>query len=400
MKISKPEIIHENKQIVYRVGVESIEGHETLWYSLHESFGHLLSNSCDAPLVALLIPAMAIGEDIHINGMISERLWYNLSGPFQRLLQHVIPSLRQVTIYPEDVCCGQAEPVPGVATGFSGGIDSYCVLADHYYSNISERFKVTHLLFNNVGSHGSGGERLFRERHKRLLPTAELLGLPLLMINSNLDAFYGKTLLFQQTHTLRNVSAALLLQGGIGCYMYASTYNYSATFVGPTYDMAYSDTITLPLLSTETLDAFSVGGEYTRVEKTLRVAEVSDSYATLDVCVNAHNTSGHPNCSTCWKCLRTLATLEIAGYLDRYSTSFDLIAYKRRRNRYFATLLGSHNPLLREIVQFATERNYSFPTSSRLIHASGIYPVAKLSKRVLLKLKFLSKLSCQSMSLH
>jgi len=392
MKISKPQIAQENKQIIHRVDVESIKGNKTIWYSLHESFGDLLSSSCDAYLVALLIPAMAIGEDIHINGMISERLLYNLSGSFQRLLQHVIPSLRQVKIYPEDVCRNQANLAPGVATGFSGGIDSFCVLADHYYSNVLERFKVTHLLFNNVGSHGRGVERLFQERYKRLLPAAELLGLPFLMINSNLGSFYGKGLGFAQTHTQRNASVALLLQGGIGRYMYASAYNYSDAFVGPTYDMAYSDPITLPLLSTDTLDAFSVGSEYSRVEKILRVAEVPDSYRTLDVCVNAHNNSRYTNCSICWKCLRTLATLEIAGYLEHYSTSFDLNAYKSKRVKYFATLLGSHNPLLREINQFAEKRNYSFPISSRVIHASGIYPMARLSERVMRKLIHLTRI--------
>jgi len=391
MKISEPQIALENKQIIYRVGVESIMGNKILWYSLHESFDDLLSNSCDAPLVALITPAMAMGEDIHIDGIVSDRLLYNLSGPFQRLLQHIIPSLRQVKIFPEDIYCSQANSAPGVATGFSGGIDSFCVLADHYYSNVLERFKVTHLLFNNVGSHGRGGERLFQERYKRLLPTAELLGLPFLMINSNLGSFYDKGLGFAQTHTQRNASVALLLQGGIGRYMYASAYNYSDAFVGPTYDMAYSDTITLPLLSTDTLDAFSVGSEYSRVEKILRVAEVPDSYRALDVCVNAHNNSGYINCSICWKCLRTLATLEIAGYLEHYSTSFDLNAYKSQRVKYFATLLGSQHPLQQEVIQFAEKRNYSFPISSRFFHASGIYPMARLSEHVMRKLKHLTR---------
>ena len=380
MKISKPHIVQENKQIIYQVDVESIKGNETLWYSLHDSFGDLLSNSCDAAFAALLIPAMASGEDIHINGMISERLLYNLSGPFQKLLQQIIPWLRQIKIYPEDVCRGQANRAPGVATGFSGGIDSYFVLANHYYSNILEGFKVTHLLFNSVGQHG-GIDRFFRERAKRLVAAAELIGLPFLIINSNLNSFYDKRLDFQLTHTLCNASVALLLQGGIGRYMYSSTYNISDVFVGPSYDIAYSDPITLPLLSTENLDAFSVGSEHTRVEKTLRVTEVPDSYETLDVCTNRHNTSGYTNCGTCWKCLRTLATLEIAGYLEYYSKSFDLNAYKSRRDRYFRAMFGRHeldDPFQREIVEFAKECNYSIPISFRVIHALGIYPMAKL----------------------
>jgi hypothetical protein len=115
------------------------------------------------------------------------------------------------------------------------------------------------------------------------------------MVNSNVDAFYGKGLGNQQTHTLRNASVALLLQGGIGRYLYASSYNFKNVFVGATYSMAYSDTIALPLLSTEVLDAISVGSEYTRIEKTLRVAEIPDSYGTLDVCVSPKKAG---NCST------------------------------------------------------------------------------------------------------
>lgn len=390
MKISKPQISQKGKEIVYQVSVDSAKGKGHLWYRLHESFVDLVAHYCDAPLVALLIPAMAMGEDIHIDGIISDRLFYNLSGSFQKLLQHIIPSLHQVAIYPKDVWCGQSESALAVATGFSGGIDSYCVLADHYYSNIPERFKVTHLLFNNVGSHGSGGEQLFQERYERLLPMTERIGLPFLKINSNMDLFYDNKLGFQQTHTLRNASVALLLQRGVGRYMYASTFDYSKTFVGSTYDTAYSDTITLPLLSTDTIDILSVGSQYTRVQKTLRVAELVDSHSTLDVCVNASNTSGYANCSTCWKCLRTLATFEIAGYLDRYSTSFDLSTYKHQRSKYFATLLGSRDPLMQEIVQFAKERNYSFPKLSRLIHYSGSYPTMNLSRRVLRKFKYLT----------
>ncbi len=128
MKISKPQIVQENKQIICRVSVESAKGNEILWYSLHESFGDLLSNYSDAFLVALLLPAMAMGEDIHIDGTISDRLLYNLSGAFQKLLQNVIPSLSQVRIFPEDTLSRQSQSTSGVATGFSGGIDSFCVL--------------------------------------------------------------------------------------------------------------------------------------------------------------------------------------------------------------------------------------------------------------------------------
>ncbi len=388
MKISAAQITQEHNHTVYRVSVESAKGDDTLWYSVHNRFRDLVSESLDAPCAALLIPAMSSGEDIHLGGTVSERLFYNLSGPLQSVLRHVMPALRPVKICAKDVHGGKLRAASGVATGFSGGIDSYCVLADHHYSSISDGFRVTHLLFNNVGSHGeeSRGEELFQERYRRLLPAADLLGLPFLMVNSNVDAFYGGQLDFLQTHTLRNASVALLLQEGIGRYLYASSHDYADVFIGQADAISYTDCITLPLLSTETLDAFSTGSEYTRVEKTLRVAEITDSYGTLDVCAEDKNTSGYTNCSACFKCLRTLATLEIAGYLELYAKAFDLDTYRRHRTQFFTQLLQSKEPLLREIVRFAKERSFPIPLSSRAAAFPYVGPLVTLSTRVMRKL--------------
>ena len=396
MRISKPKITSENNKRMYQVEVESTEGKETLWYSVEDKFGELLTEASDAPVVALLIPAMLKGEDIHIEGIISDRLYHNLSKSLQSVLQQIIPSLNQIKIYPKEVRSGGAKIASGVATGFSGGIDSYCALADYHYSDIPERFKVTHLLFNNVGSHGRGGERLFEERFKKLLTTTEKIGLPFVKVNSNLHSFYDDVQLrFGLTHTLRNVSVGLLLQRGIGRYMYASAYQYSDVFIGPTKSMGHSDLVTLPMLSTETLDAFSIGSEYSRVQKTLRVAELPDSYGTLDVCVNDHNLSGHTNCSRCWKCLRTLSTLEIAGeeYLERYCDSFDLNIYMSEKKSYLGRLLGSDDPLAREIVKFAYVKNYSFPISSHLRYYSELFPITRLARYGLSKLMQLAKMT-------
>jgi hypothetical protein len=368
MKIGAPELVQENGNLRYQVPVDGSEGSETLWYSLSAEYADLVSQRSDAALVALLIPAMARGEDIHLAGPISEKLYYNLSGPYQRILQSVIPSLRPIRIYPVDVQTG-TQRASGVATGFSAGIDSFSVLADHYYGDVPAGFRVTHLLYNNVGAHVAGAGRdpdqVFQERYSQLKPyVEEQIGLPFIAVSSNLTTFYSG-FSFQKTHTPRNTSVALLLQQGIGRYLYASTYHYEKIFVGSTYDMAYSDPITLPLLSTETLEAFSAGSQYTRVEKTLKVAEIEDSYRLLDVCVYMGNT--RRNCSTCEKCLRTLLTLEIAGVLDRYQDAFDLDAYRRVRDSYIIRVHKRNDPFSREIVQFARFRNFNLPPYLRFL---------------------------------
>lgn len=367
MNIGIPKLVLKDHQISYQVDITSAQGEKTLWYSLDKSFADLLCDNADAAVLGMLVPAMLAGENIHIQGAVSEQLFYNVSGPLQRAIQLIIPSLKRITITAGNICTDQPKREKGVMTGFSAGIDSYCVMADHYYSNITDGFKVTHLLFNNVGSHGVGGEALFKERAGRLAPHAEALGLPFLMVNSNLSEFYCPEIGFQKTHTLRNTSVALLLQQGIGRYLYASSFSYVATAIGTSYDISMSDPVLLPMLSTERIDAVPTGGQYSRVEKTLLVADVPDSYVALDVCISPEKSSSHANCGRCLKCLRTLNTLEIAGYLDRYEGVFDMKNYKRYRSKGFMKLLITKKPLSAEVVAYAKEKKFSFPLISRLV---------------------------------
>lgn len=387
MKIAKPEISRKDTETFYKVDIESNRGAQKLWYGVQRKYGDMIADSCDGPLAAMLIPAMANGEDIRIAGAISERLYYNLAGPYQKLLCNIIPWLQLIKIYPEELNTADSS-ASGVATGFSGGIDSFCVLADHFFSDVPGSFKITHLLFNNVGSHGKGGELLFRQRFARLEPLAERIGLPLVMVNSNIDMLYPRHIGFQLSHTIRNASVALMLQNGIGRFMYASGHKVTDVFVGESQDMAFTDTISLPLLSTEALDAFSVGGQYTRVEKTMIVAELPISYNTLDVCVNADHIPPPVNCATCFKCLRTLLTLDFAGVVDRYSEAFNLDLYNQQKEGYIRKILSSEEPLHQELVRFAVSRGYSFPSwmyaCSQFHNGANqlMHPVKKLVRKM------------------
>ena len=363
MRITKPQIVHSGDLATYTVSVETRTGANILWYQLDRAHGHLLADTTDAAVIALLLPAMAAGEDLRIDGIVSARLLENLP-ELQRMLKRIIPPLRVVELHAEAVHHGQPQPTAGVATGFSGGVDSFCTMADYFYDHPPGPGRITHLLFNNVGSHEAGGESLFRRRYRRLLPVASKMGLPLLVVNSNLDAFYGRRLSFQQTHTLRNASVALLLQRGLSSWLYASGIPDQDAFVGPAPDLAYSDLVTLPLLSTETLHTALVGGCYSRVEKTQRIADVQDSFDSLDVCVSPYHDGIPTNCSACFKCLRTLATLEIGGMLDRYPRVFDHARYRRLRDGYLAGLPTSDYPLAKEIVLFAEQRQFALPVNS------------------------------------
>lgn len=312
-----------------------------------------LSSRADAALVTLLMPAMAAGTALEIDGRVSADLMEGL-GQLQKILVGINPRLNLITVDAAETVSGEV-PSRGCATGLSGGIDSFCVLADH-------RPKLTHLLFNNIWSYKSDAGPTFNQRYGKAQALADRIGLPLVSVNFNLEEFYqGFT--FQETHTMRNASVALALQPSIGRFLYASSYPMSEIGIRPTYDIAYVDPIILPLLGTDQIRLSSVGGEYTRVEKTLKVAEYPLSYDTLDICVYD---DGIDNCSECWKCQRTELTLEIAGLLDRYASVFDIEKYRRAKLYYLSDALRSHDPLVKEVLDFAAERGFPIPLSARL----------------------------------
>lgn len=350
-----------------RYSVESGGDLSWLEFNLDGDLEHAVSDSLDAALVALLIPAMDRGESMHLHGSVSERLLFNVQGPLQAILMIAMPWLRKVEVFADSIVRGRERP-SGVATGFSGGVDSFSLIGSAFRRRDLMGFVPTVLLFNNVGSHGVGGDKLFAQRFGNLAPAAKGYGIPFIKINSNIGRFYFGRCDFESTHTLRNAAVALLLQGGVGRYLYASAYHLRDLRIGRVGDSAFIDPVLLPMLSTERIDMISVGGEWTRVQKTLQLVDMPESYRYLDVCVSPERRPGRKCCSECFKCLRTLATLEFAGKIEVYGDVFDLSVYRRRRIWFFAALLGSDDPFMRELREYARDSGYRLPASSIIMH--------------------------------
>ena len=361
MTIHPPQIIQDNDSIKINFKINFENYSKILWYSIQQEHEDLLSNSCDAALLALLIPAMAEGENIHVEGEISGKLWHNLMRSYQHIAYQVMPWLKKINITATTLSSAVSQG-EGVLAGFSGGVDSYSLLHDYHYSDIPEHLKLTHLLFNNVGSHGrKNPQALFETRFQRLLPIAREIGLPLIQANSNVADFYTGKLTFTRTDNIRNASVALLLQGGINTFMAASSYTYDTLYVGESNLMATCDAIALPLLSSESIECFAVGNEYTRVEKVMQISKLPICYDSLDVCTNGKHYGTPTNCSSCRKCNFTLLTLEISGHINLFAKSFDLATYRKGKRKFLRKLLPERRILAQEIRKFGTEKGYNFP---------------------------------------
>lgn len=344
---------------------------EPLWFecdAVHA--GKLATETCDGLFIAALLLAMRRGLDLVVDGPLSSRLYYHVKTYYVELVRSLIPGMHKVSLVADHLTRAEY-PGTGVLTAFSGGIDSLCTVIEHQTGSVPAEYEVTHLLLNNVGSHGQleNDLRVFRERCARLAVHARSLNLPLIAVNSNLDGILGMA--FQLTHTIRNAAVALLFQRACAKYLYSSTVHYRDSRVEETYDMGYADAIAVPLLSTESMECVSSGSQHTRFQKTEIVAGFRASYRMLDVCVAPARAreKGCVNCSLCWKCLRTQLSFEVLGVLQNYRAVFDLPAYRRLRWLYLCGVLGSPSALEREIREEMAKRGFSVPWSARAVAA-------------------------------
>ena len=122
-----------------------------IYYEVNRQFSeYLCTERADAFLLGLLPYAMVLGLDIDVEGEISERLYFQLSGLF-------IPALASYTKYFKriDISCSlnhDTLPTAGaIGTGFSGGVDSFYTICNNM-NNSTPNYNLTHLSFVNVGA--------------------------------------------------------------------------------------------------------------------------------------------------------------------------------------------------------------------------------------------------------
>jgi hypothetical protein len=378
LKISCPKLIVDGELVRYEVDVTSKHLNAMkLFYELDKEHMAMVSDYADAALVGLLMPAMHYGEDIYLEGKVSENTYWNASFKLQKLLQTFMPSLNQINIYAKEIiaCDESIKKGSECATGFSGGVDSFCTLADYFYNpKCPKSSKITMLTFNNVGSHWSGeeGYNLFLRRFNRLLSVTKKIGLPFVKINSNLDEFYKNEseLRFIKTFVMRNVSVALLLQKGVKKFLHSSSHFYEHLAVNSNIiHISQLESFILQILSScDTIEILNVGSEYKRGEKIKIVSNIENSYKFLDVCTT--DGVNQKNCSACKKCLRTLTVLDLLGKLKLYKESFDLRVYQKHKSKFLGKVLSKNDEFTQEIYELAMKKKFTFPVASYLY---GVY---------------------------
>jgi hypothetical protein len=360
--ISAPVITSGNGKARISSTISDGASSAVLWFEVDQQNADVLSTeNLDAFVVVCLLRAAKNGEQVAAEGAMSSKLHYNVNHLLGGILKEYFAAPRAVTVTARNLLSASGNRAPAVLSGFSGGVDSFCNYYEHSGDRASPDFRITHLIYNNVGSHGQkGAEKDFQtfESHAAAMKRfADEEGKPFIAVNSNLDQVVA--LNFQLTHTVRNAAVALLLQGVAGRFLYPSSYHVRSTKVALSHDMAALDPVILPVLGTERLDCISSGAQHDRTGKTVIVAAMPASRRFLDVCVEpAKAKAGKINCSVCWKCMRTQLTFDILGKLDLYGEVFDLAAYRRCKNLFLLDVLKSGDPFQRDLADLITAQGH------------------------------------------
>ena len=292
-----------------------------VWYRLPEQVAPP-PRLGDPFLAGLLVPAMSLGENLEIDAPVSAEL---LAAARERLS----PILRRWgwEHAPVEIrCAAEASPLardPERGTGcfFSGGVDSW-------YSVLKRREELSHLIFVRGFDIFIREQALWKPALELTRRSADELGLPLLVVETNLhDVGYfemperlmklGRPFRYYSLERFggsMQVSLALLLQSSLrGIVIPASTTYEDLEPLG-------SHWLLEPSWSSACQSYELDGGEAGRLDKLRSVFERRpDALRRLRVCFVGEGTK--PNCGSCEKCLRTLVAMRLCGGGD-YSDSF------------------------------------------------------------------------------
>jgi hypothetical protein len=384
MRLEPARLVSHGDRLRVEATLVSDARADLLWFEVDARWrDYVLVDRLDAFAVMALVLAMERGEPLEVQGAISERLVHNLERQLKPILRLVVPELHDAPVHAATLDSRGEPRGTGVGTGFSGGIDSFCTIADYFSQETPPSYRLTHLLFCDVGAHPT--DAVCEGRWNLIKDFGDAIGLELVRVRSNIPELM--TTSFERTHLLRNASAALLLQGLFGKYLYSSGYRFQDCHIREWPDIACADPALVHQLSTESFESISTGCQYTRVEKTRKAVTVPHIRRFLNVC--NHPSSTARNCSRCYKCLRTLSTLELLGELEGFEQVFDMDVYRRHRTEYLLLMPGRTDDLLiREIVEFSRQPDARVPPEVAVTQAIwpviGIpYGVARTAKRLL-----------------
>jgi len=260
----------------------------------------------DGFVMAVIFYAMRLGEDIHVDGSLSQDALWNL-GEFQEAWRAWRPEVyRRINISAKDILQKIESGAKSRAlSAFSGGVDACFTLVRHRerllddYSYPLDSVMMVHGFDVPIDQHDT-----FDALVARVSPMLDEFGVRLRIVRTNLKALDLQD--WEDSH-MSQLAACL----------HNLSHEFSYGVVGSTkaYDdllLPYgSNPVTDQMLSGAAMRLIHDGAGYTRTEKVSLLAEFPQVRSVLKVCWEGAD--GSRNCGVCEKCVRTHLNFLAAG---------------------------------------------------------------------------------------
>lgn len=309
----------EGNSVIAKVLIDCNE--EIIRTTFTEEYGNdIVTDRIDAYVWGLMGFAMNIGADIVSDIPISESLYYNLTHHYIPTVTSERRELKHISIIApltKDIeSTGRI-----VATGISCGVDSLYTIKKHTTDDIPSSHRINTLVFLNAGSSMKGNSILRTPLVQGRLELAERFAneynYGFLFIETDIHLLINKYIGYDhvKNHTFMMLFCIYHLQSIVGCYYYSSGYSYGNFHFGE--GPASYDLLTFAMASIGRMHFYSTGGECERLDKTKELVDYPPAYKYLNVCVEEVK-----NDAKCFKCVRTMLTLDGLKALDKFGDVF------------------------------------------------------------------------------
>lgn len=338
-----------------------------MFFSVPSKYCEYLDENCADPFVMSFVQIAAKNnESIEVIGSaVSKSLIDNIE-------KELVPALSKMgcgngntkitSNYYKFSSCNQIS-----ATGISLGVDSfYSILSNLSNNNTKLPFKAVVYIYQVDKWKNFNIDDLQHTIHNQKI-VADSYDLQLIPIVTNIRNVMESEMVFSQFHTFCDLGTVASLKKLIGGYYYASAYSRDEMTLSFTNSGNY-DNITEEVFTFDGFRMFSSGGEVTRFEKTRIIADNNVVYNYLDVCYHdAPNNTGFLNCSSCAKCVRTMASLELLGKLGNYDKVFDINLYHKNIAKNwgdieYRRIIGKDH-FSGELCEIARSKGFKIPVS-------------------------------------
>ncbi len=331
-----------------------IEKTKECYFEFDENYKkYLCPERSDAFVMGLLSSAMELDMDIEFEAPISERLYYQLTTYYIPMVakynsSYPMNNIRLFGSYDDR----QIKNEKAVATGCSGGVDTFYTIAKHLSKDIPESNKITHIVYSSSGTSDFNKERVKNEYKKNItsiLNIAKDCNLEAICCFNNLFEFYKIPYrAFNMFYSTTFGSVAYALQKLIHIYYVSSgdpISNFSLNLNKTNgHDSSVFDVFTTQCMNSENLTFYSAGMEYSRIEKEKYIADFIPAQKNLKVCAEIafmdNNNVKYNNCSICSKCLRTMVQFYSFNKLNNFKDVFDVEEFYKHKAKYVGKMIG------------------------------------------------------------